>query len=409
MADRGPADAEARPARRGPVPPRTVLAAVFVIILVALGLYAAAPWLLPVRITEGPLVQMATPDGVTLVWYTTRPADCAVRVRVDGQERTVPAAAEGRRHTARIGELAAAMRYPYEIRAGRRRLARDLALQTAPVGDQRCTFLVFGDSGRGGQEQYALAAQMGRVQPPPDFLVHTGDLIYPSGTRRRYQDRFFTPYRHLLARVAFWPCVGNHDVLEGGDISPYQEVFELPANGPPGAPAEANYWFDAGPARFAVVDSNVDEGTLRDRTAPWLREVLSATEPRWRFVVLHHPPYTAGKYRPDQRVQAALVPVFEGADVDVVFNGHDHNYQRTHPLRGGQIVEPGSGVVYIVTGAGGGKLYQRGADADGGFVAAMHDREHSFTRVTLEGGTLRLQQIAADGRVLDEVSWEKSE
>ena len=52
--------------------PRSVLAGVLVIVLVALGAYAAAPWLLPVRIREGPLVQQSTEDAVTLIWYTTR-------------------------------------------------------------------------------------------------------------------------------------------------------------------------------------------------------------------------------------------------------------------------------------------------------------------------------------------------
>ncbi len=390
-----------RTTRAARVPPRTVLAGVLAAIVVALGLYAIAPRILPPRIYEGPLVQLTGAEGVTLVWYLTRPTACTLQVNVDGEMRSVPSTALGVRHMARVEGLAPGRDYPYKILAGARSLTTDLSFRTSRNPDEPFAFIVFGDSGRGTRAQYLLAAVMRTTVPAADFLLQSGDVVYPNGARADYEERFFAPYRHLIAAINIWPSLGNHDLGDDGTAAAYREVFELPDNGPAGVPAEGNYWFDYASARLAVVDSNLDEVTLRDHVAPWLHAVLADPTPRWKFVVLHHPPYTGGKYKPDERIQRTLVPVLEATGVDLVFNGHDHNYQRTWPLRGGQVVEPGQGVVYVITGAGGATLYEARPPRPA-YVAALDDQHWSFTHVSIDEGELRLRQIALDGSVLDE-------
>lgn len=409
MSEREARLGDRRPARASP---RVVLLWACAAILIALGLYAAAPWILPVRIYEGPFVQMAAEDSVTLIWYTTRPAECAVVVTADGQQRMETAVADGRRQRVRIAGLTPGTRYPYQIRAGNRPLSDELAFQTNRPRGERYTFLVLGDSGMGSRAQYQLADRMVHAEPPADFVLHTGDLVYPDGARRRYEERFFAPYRRLLARINFWPCLGNHDVKKAKPASPepddgrgpaYEEVFELPLNGPDGLPANHNYWFDYASCRIAVCDSNVTEAVMTEQVAPWLAAVLADAGPRWKFVVFHHPPYTGARHKPDVRVQRTLVPVLDAANVDVVFNGHDHLYERTHPLRDGEIVESGAGVVYIVTGAGGAELYETKKPLPA-YIAAADDHHYSFTQVTVNGDELSLRQLALDGKVIDEIT-----
>ena len=401
-----------RPARVGP---RAVLLWACAAILVALGLYAVAPWILPVRIYEGPLLQMATEDGVTLIWYTTRPTECAVLVTVDGKPREERAVADGCRNRIRIAGLAAGTTYPYQIRTGSRPLTADLVFQTNRPRGQRYSFIVFGDSGIGTRSQYLLGAAMTRAQPPADFLLHTGDIVYPDGARRRYEERFFSPYRPLLARLDFWPCLGNHDVKKGkpakpapedGSAAAYEEIFELPQNGPPGLAAGHNYWFDYASCRVAVFDSNLTEAVLGEQVAPWLQSVMADAGPRWKFVVFHHPPYTGARHKPDQRIQKVLVPTFEATGVDVAFSGHDHLYERMHPLRNGETAASGEGVLYIVTGAGGGELYEV-KEPRPAYIAAFDDRDYSFTQVTIDNDKLTLRQIALDGHPIDEFTLHK--
>lgn len=398
-----PPDADARP--RGRPRLRRVLGGVLLLFVVAavLGWLTSPLW--PVRIVEGPLVQLAGEDGVTLVWYLSKPAACELVVRVGDSTRSIPVARGAPRCAVRVEGLEPGRSWPYEIRAGTRVLALD-AFQTNRAAGQPWRMIVFGDSGRGKSDQYQLAAAM--EQSRPDVLLHTGDLVYPGGERSDYRAKFFEPYAPLLRRVPFWPCLGNHDINKPEFGAAYYSVFELPGNGPADVTAERNYWFDYSNARIAVVDSNLDEATLRERVAPWLSAVFRDYAGDWRFVSLHHPAVSVGKHGPTERVQAALVPVFESAGVDLVFCGHDHIYERTAALRGEQVVEPGEGVVYVVTGAGGAKLYEIAPpDQRPAYVRAVNNTDHSFTVLDIHGRRLELRQLTRASATIDEWVWEK--
>jgi predicted phosphodiesterase len=93
----------------------------------------------------------------------------------------------------------------------------------------------------------------------------------------------------------------------------------------------------------------------------------------------------------DARTQRVLDPVLRQLKVDLVFNGHDHHYERWKP-RGG--------VVYIVTGAGGAVLYPRKRTDPA--TAVFSGRKFSFTRIDIAKNTLRGRQISIDGSVIDE-------
>lgn len=383
------------------------------LVLVVLGLvfagYFAAPWVLPPWIVEGPLVQQAGPEGALLVWYTSRPADGQqVVVTADGDngaavERTFAVMTSGTRSLARIDGLLAHRDYAYRIVRNGGTLAA-ARLRTAALPGTPFHFVVFGDSGDASQTQYALARQIEQVDP--DFLVHTGDLVYPRGARAAYRRAFFEPYRRLIRQVAFWPVPGNHDVAKPDFGAPFREVFELPANGPEQVTPEHAYWFDYADARFVMIDSNLSEQVLAEQVAPWLVATFAGFPGRWRFVVLHHPPYTVGAHKPSQSVRRALVPAFESAGVDIVFSGHDHMYQRTTPMRRGRRAE--RGVVYIVTGAGGARLYEaQPREQWPDYMARVYTGQHSYTHIRIAGPKLELEQVTLDGQVIDTWSVQK--
>ena len=85
--------------------------------------------------------------------------------------------------------------------------------------------------------------------------------------------------------------------------------------------------------------------------------------------------------------------------VDVVFMGHDHDYERTLPLYADEVVEPGDGTVYITTGGGGADL---GSVAPSRFTAFAEKAFHAM-RVTVNGDTLQADMVRADGVVRDTV------
>ena len=395
MSASDPRDKLARPSRL----PRAIGLACSLLVVGAAA-YFGYLWLAPPNIYEGPLLQRAEPDSVTLVWYLSKAAECEFDVSTpDGKIVPHTLMHDGLRYVAAVAGLTADTAYKYEIRLNRQ-TACTAALHTAKRPGQPFDFVVFGDSGRGSKEQYRLAAVMAATSP--DFLLHTGDLVYPAGKRSDYHERFFKPYAEMTRSIAFWPCLGNHDIAEPGFGAAYREVFELPDNGPRGLKPEHNYWFDYASARIAVLDSNLGPDDLEKSVAPWLRSVFQDSNARWKFVAFHHPPYTTGKHQPSLDVQRALVPAFEAVGVDVVFCGHDHLYERTRPLRAGNSVESG-GVTYIVSGAGGAELYETKPPADRpDYFVSVFNEKHSFTLVTINGDALVGKQITIDGRTIDD-------
>jgi cysteine-rich repeat protein len=348
-------------------------------------------------LTRGPYLQLLTATSVTVVWNTDLPAVCSVAVAPVGGTASVIDGGSGTVCAVAVGGLVAGTEYAYTPQADGVALDQPSTFHTddpaAPF-----SFLVFGDSGCACTAQFAVRDRL--LATPADFIVHTGDMIYDAGAAADFDPKFFAPYRDLLRRMVLWPCRGNHDV-ETANGAPWRDAFWTPANNPAGS--EDYYSFDYGNAHFVVLDSNAD-------TAPggaqheFLQQDLAASQARWKLVAFHHPIYSSSRHGSALTLRADLRPLFDGYRVDVVFMGHDHDYERTKPLRGDRIVAPGFGTVYVTTGGGGKSLYQSGASD---FTAYAESVNH-FTHVAIDGDTLDLQMIRADGSVGDTMRLEKA-
>ena len=143
-----------------------------------------------------------------------------------------------------------------------------------------------------------------------------------------------------------FPILGNHEYWNSGR-SWFFSFFSLPNN-------EQWFAFTYGNVRFIGLDTNVsfypDSPQYR-----WLEAELNSDaykQSTWRIVYFHHPPFTASRYRDDPEVIQYLLPLFETGEVDMVFSGHAHAYERyAH-----------HGIHYIVTGGGGTNLVNLAAD-----------------------------------------------
>jgi Calcineurin-like phosphoesterase len=346
-------------------------------------------------ITRGPYLQDGSAAAIVVRWRTPAPGQGRVEYQAEGA--TAPRVAysgDGPDHRARLVGLAAGKRYHYRLFAGATALGGDYAFVSAKPPGTPFRFLVFGDSGDGGKAQYAVAARMTREEA--DFVLHTGDVIYPFGEERHYDRNFFGPYAPMLSRMVFWMSLGNHDAVPK-DASPYFHNFDLPANGPAGLKPGHHYSFDYGGARFVALDSNAGPAVLERRVAPWLERTLAAAPtPTWRFVFFHHPPYSDGLHGGSPVIRRALVPAFQRAHVDVVFCGHDHDYQRTTPI---------DGVIYIVSGGGGAPLYPRRRHSP--TTAKFYTKRHGFVVAQINGDALALRYINTAGETVDSATLRK--
>lgn len=370
----------------------------------------------PMALTRGPYLQLGsptstpTPVSMTIVWQTDRESEGAVRYG-PSLVGTASSPGPGRIHVVRLDGLEAYTEYPYRILGDGVTLADGLRFRTFPAGAEAFRFVAFGDSGYGGPAQFAVAARI--ALQAPDFLVHTGDIIYPWADRDSFDPRFFIPYREILSRAVALPSLGNHDVLfEGGDS--FAEFFYLPANNPEGS--ERYYSFDCGCAHFVALDSNM-AFTVGTPQNTWLQSDLAASGARWVFVYYHHPPYSTSHHPGNAAVQEHLVPIFDAFSVDVVLCGHNHNYGRTYPLRtmGGQPVadpddEPDyvdpEGTVYVTTGGGGAPLYEYDQRQESALFPSFH-REYHIVVVDVAFDRVEMRAVAADGTVLDTMTLQK--
>jgi hypothetical protein len=196
-------------------------------------------------------------------------------------------------------------------------------------------FAIMGDSGSGDEAQQAVAQAMltyfntARHFP---FVLMLGDNLYDDD----YTNEFSVPYKPLLDRgVKFYAALGNHD----RDLEIHFKPFNMND--------VDRYSFDEGNARFAVLNSNHPADPLQIK---WLDQVYADAGTKWRIAFFHHPLYSSGQHAAEGRdvIRPALEPALVRNQVNVVFTGHEHLYER---------IKPQKGIVHFVSGGGGRYLY----------------------------------------------------
>ncbi len=332
-----------------------------------------------------PYVQNVSSSSAVIAWVSEKPGVGLVeygespRYGREGVDTRV-----GRRHAVSLLDLDPGSTYHYRVAGVEGGAGR---FRTAPEGeDSRFVFAVIGDSGRGRKQQLAVAELLERSEP--DLILHTGDVVYPSGEDRHYDRRFFAPYRRLLKEVPIFPVLGNHD-LEGGKGAAYLANFHPPRNDPRGT--GRYYSFDWGGAHFVALDSELyhedDDGSPEEQKA-WLERDLGETHQPWKIAYLHRPLYSSSRHGGDEKIREDLEPVLAGGGVDLVFCGHDHAYERTVPIRG---------VTHVLSGGGGKRLYPVGRSE----WTAFSESAYHAVLVRIDGGRLSLEAVKPDGTVLD--------
>ena len=375
--------------------------AVAVLLLVSLAVPAQAA-----KCIRGPWIQNAGVGAITIRWEL----DVLGPSNVDYWQET-PEAKEapvrlkspflGRKHRVTLTKLRPGDRYTYRILSGDKAVTEEFTFRATPAEPSKLTFAVFGDFGTGGKDQLAVARLL--EQSPAEFALLCGDIIYGRGEEEHYDLKFFEPYKNVLPRMTFWPALGNHDVGSRTGTGPLAKggaaalsVFETPLNGPTDVHPGLNYSFDYGNAHIAAINSNASEAVMREKIGPWLVKDMQASDKPWKFVFFHHPPYSSASHGENAKMRDVMVPFFQQAKIDITFGGHDHSYERTKPI---------GGIVYIVSGNGGNRLYEHKNPHD--YTAKFYNEKHGLTLVTLEGGKLLLRHINVDGEEIDRLTLSK--
>jgi 3',5'-cyclic AMP phosphodiesterase CpdA len=224
----------------------------------------------------------------------------------------------------------------------------------------------------------------------PAFHLFNGDLCYANLAEDRVRTWWdFWANNTRSARHRPWmPAPGNHEnELGNGPIGyrAYQTYFSLPAADLQTATTRGLWYaFSAGSIRvISIANDDIayqDGGNSYVRGYSggaqkiWLeRELAAARRDRsidWVIVCMHQVAIsTVDKFNgADLGIREEWLPLFDTYGVDLVVCGHEHHYERSHPIRGRQanatltpipaatatdVIDTTKGTVHMVIGGGG--------------------------------------------------------
>lgn len=328
-------------------------------------------------IVKGPYLQNPKTDGMTVCWVTDQEAtgslSCAP-AQGGGAPKTTAETQPAIYHKVKVTGLKSYTRYRYTVSCDGQ--TAEGSFRTAAPPAQPFRFAAYGDDRTQLDKHAAVLARMRPFQP--DFVIQTGDLVQDGTVEAQWTD-FFRVAADLLREAPYLPALGNHE--RSG--APYFHYFDVPRE----------YSFDYGNAHFVALDSNrpPEEFAAQEK---WLRKDLAAhQDATWRIVYFHHTPYTCVAMPPRrvaaEKLRARLEPIFLQQHVNLVINGHDHDYQ--HHLA--------NGIHYVVTGGGGAPLYA--VQPDTPFVKAAKSAHH-YCELTVNGSRMSVRAVEPDGTVIEQ-------
>ena len=388
------------------------------ILAVAVCSFALAFQPLPTAtLVHSPYLQNLGADHVTIVWSTLESESASVQYSTDagfsssvaaGLPLAFPSTQTSMGFTfyqyrAYLTGLAPGTAYSYKVIEGGANVTPESGYRFTTPGPGPVSFLVFGDSGDGSSNQLAVTLQM--VTEQPDFVVHVGDIAYQSGTYNEFTANYFEYYKTLMRRACFFTIAGNHEYYTQNS-APYLALHAPPTNTVPLPDSGKYYSFDWAGMHFTALDANLLDpqfAAAQARMLAWFDNDLAQSQALWKIVFFHQTAYPIQHHIDDPidiAARALFVPILERHGVQLVLAGHEHNYQRSKPMRAGVPVPIGTGgTIYMVSGGGGGPLHPV-------VPVTFLDYEASvwhYLRVNVDGPKLTIHAIGTDGKEFDQV------
>jgi Calcineurin-like phosphoesterase len=205
---------------------------------------------------------------------------------------------------------------------------------TEPEAVEPITFTAAGDIGGDAEPEGVILRAM--AAEDADFFLALGDLSYSEITpEAAWCDRVssFFPPQHPVELVA-----GNHE--DDGRANGFIRYFTACLPDRMGATGDygVQYFFDDGPLRVIMIAPGISvDGTAYDYSRPgpqrdWLVDRLDEAETAglWTIVGMHKVCVTTGVKSCEVGEQTIAAVINHGGDL--ILQGHEHNYQRSHQL-----------------------------------------------------------------------------
>ena len=217
----------------------------------------------------------------------------------------------------------------------------------------------------------------------PDAVLTLGDNQYESGTLSNFNASFGSTWGRMKAIIH--PGIGNHEGGEGGSNAGYFDYFNGigVASGHAGDRSKGYYSYNVGQWHIIAVNSNCGTYSFNGSATgcqagsaqeTWLKADLAANNNACTLAYWHVPRFSSGSSHYNDaaldNTYTALWNDLYAGGVDVVLNGHDHDYERFAPLRPDGQLDTAFGIREFIVGTGGKNHYSFQAPVNGSEVRA---------------------------------------
>lgn len=310
-------------------------------------------------------------NSMTITWYTTDSAsDPKVIYSTDpsfiDSEFVIPTTkniASTYIYSANLENLEPYTTYYYNVSSDSSNKREMLNFTTLPTRNATSLkFLVFGDSRSQPEPRNEVAKKIMENFDDIDFSVHAGDMV-EDGTIQSQWDAYFDDVEILTKKIPGYYIEGNHEILNGY----MYDNIPLPSNG------INSYYYNFSIGSINFIGLNTERDTSIQTI--WLEEVLKNSykdnDTLWNIAYMHQPIFNS-KYPDRSDLIAAWCPLFEEYNLDLVFAGHSHYYERSYPMNSlkqfdnssSYDFENPSNPMYFITGGAGAPLSVRSRNPD---------------------------------------------
>lgn len=342
------------------------------------------------RETISPYIQNITSNSAVVMWQTSKPASARLIVSNQKQSFEYKISKSRTLNEIYLKGLSPGTEYKYQLHLTDNNVIKSGSFRTFTVSDEQIRFIAYGDSRSRPDRHRQVIKAMSREKDIA-FVLHTGDLVANGRNLNQWTSDFFQPAAPMLAKVPFYPVLGNH---EGGS-SYYFKYFNLPGN-------ERWYSFDASNVHIIALDSNssFNNGSAQYK---WLvNDLEKHKNAKWKLIFMHHPTYTSGEHgdkrngvpveQPIRTAQKLFPSLAKKYGIKLIFAGHDHAYERS----------VNGGVTYIVTGGAGAPNYGQPNAKHNPYRKVFYSGLH-YCVVTVDGNKASVIAKKPDGSVIDRV------
>ncbi len=319
-------------------------------------------------------------QGESIIYYGIN--DISENQMIVDQHEDLAEVGDSLIHIARLSNLLPNTTYQYKVETAGI-FASDTFNFTTAAEETDFMFIVGGDN----QPSVIKPLLDSIIVENPRFMINVGDLVI-DGNRLNDWYKFLGNFREMLGNYVMMPIYGNHEE----DSPTLTKLFQFPSNGSPDSTNEG-HWFSFDYNNVHIIGLDVyREFAPGSEQYNWLQNDLQSIDENidHRIVYVHEPAYSStATHEPNLHIRQYLEPLFIEYDVDIVFAGHNHHYERSMA----------NNIVYIITGGLGTSL--RDFDQGSNPWSIYGEKLNHYCRVSVNGEDIKVEMIRQDGTIGD--------